>query len=34
MFTLLISPQDVLALACQIAVLAGLARLAYGGPIH
>ncbi len=34
MFTLLSSPHDVLALVCFIAVLLGLARLAYGGAVQ
>ncbi|WBI90082.1 hypothetical protein PALA37_05775 [Pseudomonas aeruginosa] len=34
MFTLLISSHDVLILACQGAVLLGLARLAYGGAVQ
>ncbi len=34
MFTLLISPLDVLALVCLVAVLLGLARLAYGGAVQ
>lgn len=34
MFTLLISPHDVLALVCLVAILLGLARLAYGGAVQ
>lgn len=34
MFTLLISPHDVLVLVCQGAALIGLARLAYGGEVQ
>ncbi len=34
MFTLLISPHDVLALICLVAILLGLARLAYGGAVQ
>lgn len=34
MFTLLISPYDVLALVCLVAILLGLARLAYGGAVQ
>lgn len=34
MFTLLISPYDVPALVCFVAVLLGLASLAYGGEVE
>lgn len=34
MFTLLISPHDVLIFVCLVAVLLGLARLAYGGAVQ